>query len=164
MYRARFVIKTMAVLALLTLFPQASPARMDPDESLSRGETVYVPIYSNVYSGPKAKPFLLAAMISIRNVDPKNDLTITRADYYDSNGRRVEGYLNAPVSLKPLASTYLYIKEHDTRGGPGASFLVNWRSDKWVNQPIIEGVMLGLSSGQGVSFICPGRILVKDRD
>jgi len=40
---------------------------------------------------------------------------------------------------------------------------VNWRSDKWVNQPIIEGVMLGLSSGQGVSFICPGRILVKDR-
>ena len=163
MTRARSVIKTMAVLAVLMLFPQASHAQMDPETSLSRGETVYVPIYSNVHAGPKARPFLLAAMLSIRNVDPGNAITITRADYYDSDGRMVEGYLKTPITLKPLASTYLYIKERDTRGGPGASFLVNWRSGKWVNQPIIEGVMLGLTSGQGVSFICPGRILAKDR-
>jgi len=134
------------------------------EKRLSNGESVYVPIYSNVYSGPKASSFELAVMLSIRNTDPKHSITLLRAEYHDSSGKKLESYVQKPTEVKPMASTYFYIKEYDKRGGPGASFLVKWNSEHKVNMPIIEGIMLGLSSGQGVSFVCPGRIITEHRE
>jgi hypothetical protein len=157
----RSILMTMASLVFLVLMPSSAHADMNINKALSRGETVYVSIYSNVYAGPKGSPFLLSAMLSLRNTDPDHEITLVKADYFDTTGKMVEGYMKSPITLKPLASTFIYIREQDIRGGPGACFLVRWRSDKWVNQPIIEGVMLGLTSGQGVSFICPGQILVE---
>ena len=135
------------------------PTRGMAQEALSTGETVYVPIYSNIYYGPKVRPFSLAAILSIRNTDPSQSITILLADYYDNNGKRIERYLKAPILLGPLASTDFYIKEYDERGGPGANFIVKWHADNAVNPPIIEGLMLGMKSGQGISFICPGKVL-----
>ena len=120
---------------------------------------MYVSIYSNVYSGPKKLPYQLAAMLSIRNTDPKYPITILKADYYDDQGARIDTYIKEQFELKPLASTHFYIKEYDKRGGPGANFIVKWRSTAKVNQPIIEGIMLGLMSGQGLSFSCPGQVI-----
>lgn len=40
-------------------------------EPLSKGESVYVSIYSNVYSGVKLHALELSGMLSIRNTDPK---------------------------------------------------------------------------------------------
>ena len=139
----------------------AVPARADSRPRLSSGETVYVSVYSTVYSGPRKSPFQLAAMLSIRNTDPGYPITIMSADYYDNNGTLVDRYIGEQLTLGPLASTHFYIKEYDKRGGPGANFLVKWRSAHAVNQPVIEGIMLGLASGQGVSFICPGRIITE---
>jgi len=153
------VIRMMLLITMFMQFPLLSYAQMDLKKTSSHGETVYVSIYSNVYAGPKGAPFLLSAMVSIRNTDPKNDITITGADYYDTNGKKVESYIKSPITLKPLASTFFNIKEYDERGGPGANFLIKWNSLKLVNQPIIESIMLGLRSAQGVSFICPGQIL-----
>jgi hypothetical protein len=103
----------------------------------------------------------LAAMLMIRNTDPKYPITILKADYYENDGAMIESYIKEQVELKPLASTHFYIKEYDKRGGPGANFIVKWQSRKRVNQPIIEGIMLGLTSGQGVSFICPGQVIIE---
>ena len=47
------------------------------DIPLSTGQTVYVPIYSHIYSGLKGRPFELAATLSIRNTDPQSPITIT---------------------------------------------------------------------------------------
>jgi hypothetical protein len=149
-----------AALALLA-HPLPLDAQSVLENTLSKGQTVYVPIYSHVYSGPKETPFQLSAMVSIRNTDPVYSITILKADYYNTDGRKLEGSIKTPLTLKPLAATDFTIKESDVRGGTGASFLVTWRSDKMVNQPIIQGVMLGLSRGQGISFICPGQILVE---
>ena len=129
------------------------------EPTLSNGESVYVAVYSNVYSGPKGKPFELAAMLSIRNTDPQNKISIIKADYYDNDGQLLDQYIKEPLELNPLASTYFYLKEYDKRGGPGANFIVKWQSETEVNQPIIEGIMLGLTAGQGLSFICPGKII-----
>ena len=46
------------------------------DIKLSDGQTVYVPIYSHIYSGIKARPFDLAATLSIRNTDPTHAITL----------------------------------------------------------------------------------------
>ncbi len=160
--------KFRSIMALITLagclvipLPEALQAQSALENTLSKGESVYVSIYSNIYSGPKGTPFQLSAILSIRNTDPTYDITILKADYYDNNGRMIEAYIREPVQLKPLGSKDFLIKEHDTRGGAGANFIVKWRSDKMVNQPIIESIMLGLTRGQGVSFRCPGQILVE---
>lgn len=151
----RLLIKT--IVLSVCLLPICAYAMSDIE--LSSGESVYVSIYSNIYSGPKAVRYELAAMLSIRNTDPKYPITILKADYYDTSGNLIDSYVKKPMKLKPLESTYFYIKEYDKRGGPGANFIVKWQAKKGVNQPIIEGVMLGMR--QGVSFICPGQIITE---
>lgn len=151
----RLLIKT--IVLSVCLLPICAYAKSDAE--LSSGESVYVSIYSNIYSGPKAIRLELAAMLSIRNTDPKYPITILKADYYDTSGKMIDSYVKKPVKLKPLETTYFYIKEYDKRGGPGANFIVKWQAEKKINQPIIEGVMLG--TRQGVSFICPGQIITE---
>lgn len=151
----RLLIKT--IVLSVCLLPICAYAMSDAE--LSSGESVYVSIYSNIYSGPKAVRLELATMLSIRNTDPKYPITILKADYYNTSGNMIDSYVKKPMKLKPLESTYFYIKEYDKRGGPGANFIVKWQAEKKVNQPIIEGVMLG--TRQGVSFICPGQIITE---
>jgi hypothetical protein len=134
-------------------------AQAQADRELSSGEMLYVPIYSNVYAGPKAVPYQLATMLTIHNIDPKYAITIVKADYYDSNGKLIEHYIKKPVDLKPFAHTFFYLKEYDTRGGPGANFIVKWRAEKKVNRPIIEALMYGARAG--ISFTSPGRIITE---
>ncbi len=149
-----------AVVLLVFLCPAYANANSNIE--LSSGESVYVSIYSNVYTGPKAVRHELAAMLSIRNTDPKNSITIMKADYYDTGGKMVDSYVTKPIKLKPLESTHIYLKEYDKRGGPGANFIVKWQSENKVNHSIIEGVMIG--SYRGISFICPGQIITEKTD
>lgn len=123
----------------------------------SSGQTVYVPVYSNVFTGPKKLPYQLAATLSIRNTDLSSSFRITTIDYYDTNGKLVRRYLDKPLTLGPLASTYIHIEEKDVAGGFGANFIVRWNSTKVINAPIIECVMIGATSGQGISFVSPGQ-------
>lgn len=153
---ARFLVM---LAIILVPFAFTSSVLAQSEIKLSTGETVYVSAYSNVYSGPKATPFQVAVMLSIRNTDTRYPVTVLRADYYDSDGKILKNFIPEPVGLGPLASTYFYIKEYDTSGGPGASFIVKWRSENRVNMPIIESIILGLGSGQGISLICPGQII-----
>lgn len=134
----------------------------DADNGPSSGETLYVPVYSNIYSGPKATPLQLATMLSIHNVDSKHSITILKVDYYDSTGKFIESYIKKPMSLKPFAHTFFYLKEYDTRGGPGANFIVKWRAEKKINQPIVEALMLGTRAG--VSFTSSGRIISENAE
>lgn len=127
------------------------------DLRLSKGQTVYVSAYSNVYSGPRKNPFQLATMLSIRNVDFSAKFRVTSIDYYDNDGRIIRRYLTAPLVLGPLASHHIYLDESDTKGGFGANFIVRWSSDTTINKPIIESVMIGATSGQGISFVSPGQ-------
>ena len=156
--------KLLVFALILFVVSVILPAPANSEIQLSAGETIYVPIYSNVFSGPKKLPFQLAAMLSIRNTDPKYPITILRVDYYDNNGSIVEKYIENHFELGPFASMHFYVKEYDKRGGTGANFIVQWRSANKVNKPIIQGIMLGLSYGQGLSFICPGQPIEEHGD
>ncbi len=126
---------------------------------LSKGETVYVPVYSNVFSAPKQIPFYLATILSIRNTDMSNAVTLLSADYFDTKGKLLKRYYQQPVTLAPLESAYIYIPEDDTAGGFGANFIVKWKTTQEVNMPIIECVMIGAKSGQGISFVSAGQVI-----
>jgi len=156
----RHKILLYSIVLSTILFPVFVQA--EADKVLSSGETLYVPVYSNVYSGPKANPLQLATMLSIHNIDPKNAITILKVDYYDSNGKFIESYIKKSVNLKPFTHTFFYLKEYDIRGGPGANFIVKWSAEKKVNQPIVEALMLETRSG--VSFSSTGQIITEDAE
>ena len=153
----RYKLSLFLLVLCMLVFPILAQA--DTDTVLSPGETLYVPVYSNVYSGPKATPLQLATMLNIHNTDSKNSVTILKVDYYDSSGKFIESYVKKAVVLKPFAHTFFYLKEYDTRGGPGANFIVKWHAAKKVNQPIVEALMLGTRAG--VSITSPGRIITE---
>lgn len=156
-----FQVKRVGLVIVVLLF---FTGHTNAGEPLSKGESVYVSIYSNVYSGVKLHALELSGMLSIRNTDPKYAISVLKADYYDSKGKLLEKYIKQPLELKPLESTHCLVKVSDKRGGPGAKFIVIWRSDQKVNPPIIEGIMLSTRAQQGISFICPGRIISKHND
>jgi hypothetical protein len=126
---------------------------------LSKGQTVYVPVYSNVFTGPRALTFNLAVMLSIRNIDIHNPITVISVEYYDNDGNLLKKYIDKSQNLKPLASNYIFIKESDESGGFGANFIVRWKAAREINAPIIESVMIGARSGQGISFISQGQVV-----
>lgn len=130
-------------------------------EGLSKGQLVYVPVYSHVYYGDYERKILLTGILSIRNTDPTHAITIVKADYYDSDGKLIKSYLSQPLTLKPMASTRFIVKESDTKGGSGANFLVEWQAETEVNEPIIEGVMIGAAAQQGISFTSRGKAIKK---
>jgi len=41
----------------------------------------------------------------------------------------------------------------------GANFILEWMADSAVNEPLVETIMVSLTSGQGVSFLSEGKIL-----
>jgi hypothetical protein len=146
------------ILVLLCLVSSAAMAA-STEFQVSKGQTVYVPVYSNIFSAPKKLPFNLSTILSIRNTDMRHSIRITAADYYDSKGKLVRRYYQQPATLAPLESTDIFIPEEDTAGGTGANFIVTWDARKPVNVPVIESVMVGMKSGQGISFVSPGRAL-----
>ncbi len=124
---------------------------------LSSGQLLYVPVYSHIYTGDKERPFNLAVTLSIRNTDSRGVLRLTMVDYYDTDGNLVRHYLDKPRDLGPLASIRYVVAEKDVKGGSGANFLVRWESDAPINGPVVESVMIGAQSGQGISFTSQAR-------
>lgn len=156
MYGFRLQLRSVLLfLSLLLLFPASGGLCAEPAGTGLR--KVYVPVYSHVYTGNRALPVNLATTLSIRNTDRRFPITVTGADYYNSEGRLLRRMLKKPVTLRPMASTSIFIEEKDTSGGFGASFLVGWHATGQVNTPIIECLMIGAYSGLGISFVSPGQ-------
>jgi len=122
------------------------------------GQTIYVPVYSHIYGGPRSRPLDLTATLSVRNADLSQPLTITAVNYYDSDGKLVKAYLKKDQPLGPLATTHFIVEERDTSGGSGAKFIVKWKSQKPVTSPLVECVMITIQSGLGISFVSQGRV------
>ncbi len=147
----------LVALLLLLLVPAMLPA--DDEPPLSTGQTVYVPAYSHIYSGNREQPFLLTITLSIRNIDPNHSISISKVDYYETQGKRLKQYLEKPAILNALESTRYIIPQKDKSGGSGANFIVVWNAQKAVNPPIIETVMIATQSQQGISFTSRGQAI-----
>ena len=125
----------------------------------SAGQTVYVPVYSHIYQLNQQKTFNLTATLSFRNADLNRSLRLTKVLYYDSQGNIVKNYLEEPLVISPLASTSFVVEENDLRGGVGANFIVEWKSEAPVFPPVVEAVMISTSQQQGISFVSVGRVI-----
>jgi len=129
------------------------------DVETALGGQVYVPIYSHIYFRDGRRDLDLTATLSIRNTDYTTPIYVTGVRYYDSDGALVRRYLDAPRVVGPMASTAFIIEQQDDTGGVGANFIVEWHSEAAVMPPVVEAVMIGAASSQGISFVTQGRVL-----
>jgi hypothetical protein len=63
------------------------------------------------------------------------------------------------MALEKLSSTRFVVRESDKSGGSGASFLVEWESDQVVSPPLVETIMIGAQTQQGISFTSRGLVI-----
>lgn len=127
--------------------------------TVSRGQTVYVPTYSYVHVGEKGHELEIGVTLCIRNTDAVHSIDVMSVVYYDSGGKVLKSYATKPLHIGPMASVDFYVKPSDFTGGLAPSFIVKWESKEPVNEPIIENVMVGTRSGQGVSFVSVGKVI-----
>ncbi|GAB6125283.1 DUF3124 domain-containing protein [Humidesulfovibrio idahonensis] len=125
----------------------------------SKGQLIYVPCSSHVYHGVKTRPFELTITLLVRNTDPWRSMTLTAVEYRGTDGKLLKRYLDTVVVVPPLTTREFTVEQEDTSGGVGASFLVRWKADAAMNEPVAEAVMIGTSNSQGISFTSRGVVL-----
>jgi len=155
-YSLLHLLTMVAVLAYTWTSSLVSAAET---ASLAKGQSVYVPAYSHIYTGIKGQPMQLSITLSVRNTDPAYPITLTAVDYYDSKGVRMKRFISGPVIVAPLATEKYVITEEDRSGGSGANFIVDWQAEREVNTPVIETIMISTKSQLGISFTSRGKAI-----
>ena len=147
-----------AGLAAMMLFFSGAPA--SAAVKLVKSQTIYIPSYANVISGPPIYMVVpLRANLVIHNTDPSQAITVACIDEYDTEGKKVSSYLTAPVVLNPMGAMRVVVKESKKEAeGLGANFIIQWQAEKKVTEPIIECLIIGSLGAQGFSFTTQGRV------
>lgn len=122
-------------------------------------KVVYVPIYSSLYVSDNVRPISLAATLSLRNISERHGIVIDAVEYYDSDGKLLETYLDAPAMLGPLMTAEFFISRFDRAGGSGANFIVRWSANSPGPDLLVEAVQQGRDGTAGVSFVTEGRVV-----
>lgn len=160
----------MAVVLCACLPPDQPRANPDGDavlkqynsttnsDSMPYRDTVYIPIYSDIYSESKDVKFNLTATLSIRNTSLYDTLYLDAIDYYDTDGAKVRAYLQPQqtLALSPMQSIEYVIDENDMAGGTGANFILAWAAISDQVRPVFQGVMISTNGQQGISFLTEG--------
>lgn len=129
----------------------------DSEAGKVRGQLLYVPIYSNIPCRDD-RLFDLSAFIAIHNTDVKRTIRITNVFYFDNDGRLVKDFLTQETSLPPLGATNFYIPKTD-KSGTGANFLVEWKADVPVTEPLVESVMLNCEIHKSIAFLSKAKVI-----
>lgn len=159
----RFVFGGAVLAGIVSLWGAAAPTSgqfVDPAAATAtRGELLYLPIYSSIYYENGQRTLEMAATLSIHNVNPERPITIKRADYFDTSGKLLKRYLDKPLVLAPLQTTNIVIEKSDKSGGTGANFLVEWQAAGDASSPLVEAVMVNAASNLGIAFTTQARVI-----
>lgn len=143
------------IFALAIALLGAAAGAQEARPQTSKGQTLYLPIYSHMLYGNlnkkgQAGRVLLSAMVSIRNVDPARPLRVSSARYYNTHGTFLREFVPAAQVIPPLGTMELFVDLHDESGGSGANFLVVWDAPAAVQAPLVEALHANLDSGKAV--------------
>jgi hypothetical protein len=125
---------------------------------------VYVPDYAHIYVGSGRTRYALTTTLSVRNTDPDRPITVNSVRYYDTGGTLGRQFLDEPRRLGPLGTVDFVVAEHDTSGGSGANFIVEWSAERPVSDPVIEAVFISTRAGRGLSFTSRGVPIARSRE
>ena len=159
----RYPIRALWGLAVLLLCLSGLLGETPAEVNSARGQTLYVPVYSEIPYGDREHTLDLTVTLSIRNIDRKVAVTVRKVDYHNAKGELIRSYAQEPHVLPPLAAVEFVIKASDRSGGISAGFVVEWESEHLCVPPVVEAVMISTASTQGISFSSPARIVEEKR-
>jgi len=152
----------------LILFSAFSTEAFGKEPMLSKGQTLWVPLYSKFTTRMVSKKdfpwsetakhevaLQLTTNLVIHNTDLKHPITIVKADYYNSNGKLLKSFVSEPLEIKPMAATHFFIRIEEKSEDWGTIVLIRWQSDFMVNEPIVDSVTF--------SFLGNKSILIKNQ-
>jgi hypothetical protein len=130
-------------------------------DSLSFGQLLYIPVYSEIYSIGHHRTERLSSTLSIRNVNLDGEFYITRLEYYDTEGNILKEIKASelPIKVNNLETKNHVIALYDDRGGVGANFILEWRSSKPIVSPMVETIMISTESNWGLSFTATSKTI-----
>jgi hypothetical protein len=128
-----------------------------PTGDLAVAGAFYIPVYSSVSMSQGKLRADFSVTLSVHNTSETRPLVLKRIAYFDTSGKIVESYLNAPIALKPFSTVEVFIATADIRGGTGANFVVDWAATGEIAEPAVEALMVGGVGSGHYAFISPGR-------
>ena len=159
----RYHMRTLGGLAALLLFLSGFLSETPAEVNRARGQTLYVPVYSEIPYGDRDRTLELTVTLSIRNIDRQVTVMVRKVDYYNTKGELVRSYIQEPHALPPLVAVEFVIKASDRSGGISAGFVVEWESEHLCVPPVVEAVMISTASSRGISFSSQARIVEEKR-
>lgn len=124
-------------------------------DSLESG-TTYLSVYSQIYGLTQSRIHDLTVIASMRNMNLKDSVYVTKADLYDTHGELIKSYISEDIYIGPMETLEIVIEENDPSGGTGANFLFEWKKSDKSLDPYFEGIMISTSGQQGLSFATRG--------
>lgn len=121
-------------------------------KSINYSDTLYVPIYSDIYMDAQNQNSLLSATLSIRNTSFNDSLFITVIDYYNTTGDKVKSFIENTINVPPMATVNYVIEKDDDTGGPGANFIIVMNAKSSEIKPLVQAVMLGNLGNKSFAF------------
>lgn len=154
-------MKNMLLALLILAVSSALPAMAA--EELSNGQTLYLPVYSQIWHGDRVSDgnpsqHLVSALISIRNTSLKTPIRLFSARYYSTEGKLLKEYIPKPLVVGAMGTIELFVERKESEGGSGANFVIQWDSAVSTNPPIVEAVHSDIRSGSyALTFITTAR-------
>jgi hypothetical protein len=158
------VAHNLLVIAALIFAGATAPALAEGIEPPTKGQTVYVPIYSeirhgNVASSGRADSTLMSVLVSVRNTDPSSPIRVVAAPYYNTDGILIRNSVQTPRVIAPFGTLELFVELRENAGGSGANYAIKWDAATPVSPPTIEALHSKFQAGYSVAFISRGRAI-----
>ena len=150
--------RTLFCVFGFALFLASTVAIAQEVRPLSKGQTLFLPIYSHMLYGNLGRSgnvssVPLSALVSIRNTDGKRTLRVLSARYFDTHGKQLSERVPSPVLIPPYGTHELFVELNDASGGSGANFIIKWEADQAINPPLVESLHANMDSGKAVIFM-----------
>lgn len=126
-------------------------AVINPADSLTHGKS-YLSVYSQVYTFTENQKNSVTATVSMRNVSESDTIFVLRADFFNTEGKKLRSYFDFPIAIVPMETIEIVIPQEDNEGGTGSNFIFEWKTPKNSPEPLFEGVMCSMQGTQGFSF------------
>ena len=75
----------------------------NPKDSLIQG-TTYLSVYSQIYSQTQNRKHDLTATVSLRNTNKKDTIYISKAEYFDTDGKSIRTYFDKTIYIGPMGT------------------------------------------------------------
>ena len=163
-FRSDFAAFGGRLAATLSLLGTLSTALAEGIEPPTRGQTVYVPIYSairhgNLSSSGAPESTLMSVLVSVRNTDPSNSIRIVAAPYYNTDGALIRNSVPVPKIVPPFGTFELFVELRENAAGSGANYAIKWDAATPVSPPTIEALHTRFQAGYSMAFISRGRAI-----